>query len=316
MHTFADPPLLCANTVIAMVMRTARSLGLALPAMRKIFGHVNSDEQKAKVFRNYEPTEHDVLVATHSKSGTNWMMQMTTQIAWRGEAEFEHIHQLAAWPEAEFYGIVPIDDPGPWEGSSVKKRAIKTAIEADYVPYRESAAYISVIRDPKDVFVSAYHFVFGLFNLFDDITLEQWFDLYQTPDYPAGNWARHTNSYWAWRDRPNVLVLIFSDIKKDLPGTVDRVAEVMGVSLSEAERARVIERCSFGYMKEHERKFAPPRFPFTPKRAQMVRAGKVGGSGELLTREQQATIDSFCMSELERLGSDFPYAETFEVVTV
>ena len=88
MHTLADPPLWSANTIIATVMRAARGLGLALPAMRKIFGHMNADDAKAKVFRGYEPTEHDVFVATFPKSGTNWLMQMTTQIAWRGEAEF------------------------------------------------------------------------------------------------------------------------------------------------------------------------------------------------------------------------------------
>lgn len=316
MRTFATPPLLSGNTIVATVMRTARALGLGLPAIRKIFGHLNADEQKAKVFRGYEPAEHDVFVATFPKSGTNWMMQMVTQIAWRGEAEFEHIHQLAAWPEAKFWGIVPLRDPGPWERSPGGRRAIKTAMDAAFVPYAEDATYISVIRDPKDVFVSGYLFLFRVFNLFDDISLEQWLDLFLSPDYPSGSWPDHTASYWAWRDRPNVLVLCFPDIKKDLPGTVDQVADMMKVSLSESERARVIERCSFDHMKTKESCFAPPQMLFTPKRATMVRAGKVGGSGEVIDREQQARIDSFCMSELKRLGCDFPYADKFDVVTV
>ncbi|MEM9453864.1 MAG: sulfotransferase domain-containing protein [Myxococcota bacterium] len=315
MHTLADPPLWSANTIIATVMRAARGLGLALPAMRKIFGHMNADKEKAKVFRGYEPAEHDVFVATFPKSGTNWMMQMTTQIAWRGEAEFEHIHQLAAWPEAHFWGITPLRDPGPWQQSAAGRRAIKTAMEADFVPYSEHATYISVIRDPKDVFVSGYHFIFGIFNLFDDISLDQWLDLFMTPDFPAGQWAVHTAGFWAWRDRPNVRVLCFPEIKEDLPGTVDLVAEAMKVSLTTAERARVIERCSFSYMKHNERRFAPPQMLFTPKRATMVRAGKVGGSGDLLDRQQQARIDQHIMSELQRLGSDFPYAEKFDVIT-
>jgi hypothetical protein len=312
MSTFSHPPLLSPNTVIATVMRVARGLGIALPTIRTLLGHASSDERKARVFAGYEPTEHDVFVATYPKSGTNWAMQLAVQIAWRGEAEFEHIHELVAWPEAHFAGIVPLRDPGPQQRCPTGKRAIKTAIDAPFVPYREHATYVTVIRDPKDVFVSTYHFIFGVFDLFDDITLEQWLALFLSPRFPGGSWARHAASYWAWRERPNVRVLLFSEMKRDLAGAVRRVAEAMGVSLTDAELARVVERCSFDSMKRNEPRFAPPRMLFTRQHGTMVRAGKVGASGELLTREQQLAIDGHFRSELERLGSDLPYAELFE----
>ena len=314
MSTFTDPPLLSPNTMAATVMRVARGLGLALPAIRTIIGHANSEPRKAKVFAGYEPTEHDVFVATFSKSGTNWAMQMVSQIAWRGEAEFEHIHELVAWPEAHFAGIVPLRDPGPWQRAPTGKRGIKTAMDAPFVPYREHATYVTVVRDPKDVFVSAYHFLFAVFDLFEAITVEEWLELFLSPRFPAGSWAQHTASYWAWRERPNVCVLLFDDMKRDLPGTVRRVADTMKVALRDAELERVVQRCSFEHMKAHEPQFAPPRMLFTRGRATMVRSGKVNGSGELLTREQQARIDRHFMAELQQLGSDFPYAERFAAV--
>jgi Sulfotransferase domain len=314
MPAFSHPPLWSPNTVIASVMRVARAMGLALPAIRTLIGHANADARKAKVFAGYEPTAHDVFVATFPKSGTNWGMQVVTQIAWRGEAEFEHIHELSAWPEARFAGIVPLRDPGPWQRCPTGKRAIKTAIDAAFVPYRDEAAYLTVIRDPKDVFVSTYHFLFGVFDLFDDITVDEWLALFLSPQFPGGSWARHTASFWAWRERPNVRVLLFSAMKRDLPAAVREVAAMMGVSLTETELGRVVERCSFEDMKRNEPRFAPPRMLFTRQHATMVRAGKVGGSGELLTRAQQAAIDRHFQRELLELGSDFPYAEAFEVI--
>lgn len=314
MSRFVDPPLLSPNTIVAAVMRTARALGLALPAIRTILGHANSDARKARVFAGYEPTPHDVFVATFPKSGTNWAMQMALQIAWRGAAEFEHVHELAAWPEAAFTGIVPLGDPGPRERCPTHRRVIKTAIDAAFVPYREAATYVSVVRDPKDVFVSTYHFIFGVFDLFDAVTLEEWLALFLSPQFPGGSWARHTASWWALRERPNVRVLPFADLKRDLPGAVRSVAAAMRVELDEAELARVAERCSFEHMQQHEDRFAPPRMLFTRSRAKMVRAGRVGGSGELLSRSQQAAIDRYFQAELAALGSDFPYAELFDVV--
>jgi hypothetical protein len=314
MSKFVDPPLLSPNTIAAAVVRTARMLGIALPTICRIIGHANSDVRKAKVFAGYEPSERDVFVATFPKSGTNWAMQLAAQIAWRGRAEFEHIHELAAWPEAMFAGIVPLRDPGPADRSPTHKRVIKTAIDAPFVPYREEATYVSVIRDPKDVFVSAYHFLFGVFDLFDDITLEEWLALFLSPEFPGGSWAQHTASWWALRERPNVCVLQFAEMKRDLPGAVRRVAEAMRVELTEDELGRVVEQCSFEHMQRNEPRFAPPRMRFTRRSATMVRAGKVGGSGELLTRTQQAAIDRYFQAELTRLGSHFPYAEVFDVV--
>jgi hypothetical protein len=43
----------------------------------------------------------------------------------------------------------------------------------------------------------------------------------------------------------------------------------------------------------------------------MIRNGRKGSSGELLTPAQQAQIDSWCKEGLARLGSSFPYDDHF-----
>jgi hypothetical protein len=90
----------------------------------------------------------------------------------------------------------------------------------------------------------------------------------------------------------------------------------MGISLTEAQMAKVIERSSFQYMKQHESQFGTPILPFmkAKDKAVMIRSGKSGSSNELINREQQAAIDRFCQELLHKLGSDFPYREMFTVV--
>ena len=130
------------------------------------------------------------------------------------------------------------------------------------------------------------------------------------------SWARHAASFWNWRDRPNVLVLNFGKIKHEPRKSIERVAAIMGVELTQAQLDKVVERASFDYMKAHESQFAPPQTPFGDKSKPtlMVRRGASGKSEELLSRAQQAEVDRLCQLELERLGSDYPYATEFEVV--
>ena len=47
----------------------------------------------------------------------------------------------------------------------------------------------------------------------------------------------------------------------------------------------------------------------------MVRRGRAGASGELLTPEQQQRIDDFWKAELTRLGCYFPYDDFKEKFT-
>jgi hypothetical protein len=300
--------------MIVALAKAAAAMGLERRFLLAMFKRRPSIESRA--FRGYTPTKHDVLAATWTKSGTNWIMQICQQIAWRGEAEFGHIHEVVAWPEVKLGGLVDFHDLTPQQASPTGLRVIKTHLPQRFVPYNEDATYFTIVRDPKEVFCSSFPFVRGLTGLEDRITLDLWVDLFLDPDGIGVRWAEHTSSWWALHEQANVLMLSFRAMKADLPAHVDRVAEVMGVSLSAAERDRVIERSGFSYMKEHELQFAAPRMPFArPERhPPMIRRGVAGGSDELLSRPQQAAIDSFCQKQLERLGSDFPYAEWFDVV--
>ena len=86
----------------------------------------------------------------------------------------------------------------------------------------------------------------------------------------------------------------------------------MGVSLTEAEAERVRYLSSFEHMKAIDHKFYPGEVsPFARPGGSMIRSGKKGNSGEMLTPAQQAHIDAWCKAGLAKLGSDFPYDRYF-----
>jgi len=71
----------------------------------------------------------------------------------------------------------------------------------------------------------------------------------------------------------------------------------------------VTEQSSFAYMKTIDDKFGTGKFLSLRSAAPMMRKGSEGSSSELITPAQAQRIDTYFMSELKRLGSDFPYEE-------
>jgi hypothetical protein len=262
--------------------------------------------------RDYVPAAHDVLVCSYYKSGTNWTMQIAVQIAHRGAAEFEHIHDLVAWPDTGRMKLaVPLDDDGPQRSAPTGLRIVKTHMALDALPYSPAARYLCVVRDPKDVFVSGYHFTHAMIMGPLMPTVAAWLDAYLSPDTPLGSWARHVASGWRLRERDNVRFLTYESMRADLPAAVDKIAAFMGVALTPVERAAVIERSTFDHMKTIGHKFDSPGAPWGKSAGAMMRRGKSGGSAELLSPEQQRRIDEYWRAELAKLDCDFPYDESF-----
>jgi Sulfotransferase domain len=294
-------------------------LGRTDKMLRSMRARQMKDRQKQDTFKHYVPGKQDVIVATFPKSGTNWMMQIAHQLIYDGKAEFDHIHCVVPWPDpmAPFMRgyAIPLDQADHWKTSPGQKRVIKTHGRWEDIPHSDEARYIIVIRDPKDVFVSMYHFakeiVFGRAML----KVETMVNLFLSDGFMGSTWTESTVGYWAQRNQPNVLIVSFKNMKRDLRGTVIGVAKFLELDVSDEVIDRVCELASFEHMKRNDEKFRAWQVgPWRPEPS-MVRKGKQGGSSELLSPEQQRQLDEHFMAELKRLNCNFPYQEFCDVAT-
>lgn len=322
------PPPFIVRCVFGVLMYVVFAPGIwcleRLGLTGRVFSRVTRRQRREfaakNPFKGYVPSSHDVFVATFVKSGTNWMMQIVHQLAFRGEGEFNHVHDVVTWPDTKLMGpmsgyAIPLEDPAVWMASPEQKRVIKSHFSWELLPYSEDARYIMVIRDPKDVFVSSYFFFLKNGPMGPVApSVETWLNLFLSDDFFInGSWAANTAGYWAQRHRKNVLICSFKAMRRDLPGTVRKVSAFLDVNASDEVIARVCERSSFDYMKRIDNKFRVWKMVPWGREGPMMRKGAQGGSSELLSPEQQRRVDDYFRNELKRLGSDFPYEEFCDV---
>lgn len=205
----------------------------------------------------YRPSPDDVFVVTQMKCGTTWMQNLVYEILMRGRGDLvatgRTMYSVSPWLEAQ--KSVGVEE-APLHGEERPRRIIKTHLPAKLCPFDEQACYIYVARHPVSCFASCVDFIATNVGAFAPplAVIEEW---YCSEEMWWGSWPAHVAGWWELSQRhPNVLFLRFEDMKRDLGAVADRVADFLGVApLAAAERAQVLHKCSFAYMKEHAGSF-------------------------------------------------------------
>lgn len=298
-------------------------LGLGVPLVKaleltgawpRVLFRVPRRQAQASSFGDYVPTSHDVFACVGFKSGTTWLLQIAVQIAYLGQADFDNIHSVVPWPDTarNFRRLtIPLEDESPIRRSPTGLRIIKTHQRQQLVPYSPQSRYIVMVRDPKDVIVSGYHFVRSLVLGPLMPSVRHWVELNLSGDLQHGSWAEHVASYWRVRDRTNVLFLTYEQLSADPAAVIRQIAGFMNVELSPRQLEAIERAASFGEMLRLRDKFDPGRIVPWGKAYSMLRKGKAGHSEELLSAQLRNRIDDHCREELRRLGCDFPYDSAF-----
>ncbi len=208
------------------------------------------------------------------KSGTTWTQRIIS-ILLHGEHLPEPLITLCPWIDARFL-------PGSLEALAARvvaqpyRRSLKSHLPFDALPYDPTVKYVCVGRDGRDVALSIHnHYsgytdvVLGWLNSPSDmfkerferaspdihVFLEGWLTRgnvnypWETQGYPGLSNLRHVQSFWDFRDLPNIYLVHYDDLKKDLCGEAERLAEFIDVEPT-PDHIRMIEKhCSFEAMK-------------------------------------------------------------------
>ena len=287
--------------------------------------------------------QNDVIVSVGVKAGTTWMLYCSHQIRIKGHDEkYPFIDPMIATPWPSF-----VEKPGDtWENKWNKLNKVilpdgtplKQYWDNPDYPFRifkahelpetfgslvggDKVKFLTMARNGLDTVTSFVPFVnqhtdefralWGGFppKLSANITKEtkKHLKLMSPGQLLEQLHFGYVNSWWKVKDKKNVLLLHFSDVKKDLPGSVSKLAEFYGVELSLEEKATVVEKCSFPHMKKHTNLFTYS-LPLNPdfngsaiSAGGMTRKGRNGDGDNIFSVEEKA---AWAKIEEEVYGDD------------
>ena len=165
---------------------------------------------------------------------------------------------------------------------------------------------IYIVRDPRDVVVSQYHFQRKRNVVADQYPLSEYVGRFvagQTSFY--GSWGEHVASWLATRHgRPGFLLLRYEDMVEDTARELSKVASFLGLSSTPEMILQAVERSSADRMRTLEKSQAQ-LFTSTKNTRQdipFVRAAKAGGWRVALPEAGALQLDEAWGNLIQWLG--------------
>jgi hypothetical protein len=266
-----------------------RALGLLALGAMEARDLIRLHRGKRYLFR---PRPDDIFVVSYPKSGTTLMQMMVYQLATRGEMDFPHITIVSPWFEMELIRNRPrgLEVPSP--------RILKSHLRYWMLP--KVGRFIYMLRDPRDVALSAYHH--HVLMTGEKLRPERFVHRFILGRSAFSSWYKHVASWWPHRNDPNVLILRYEEVVADLEGTARRVAAFCGIEVREEDLPKILEHCSLDFMKGHQEKFDPRTRQALLNSGQFIRQGKTGSGREVLTPETREILAAKLAHLERRLG--------------
>lgn len=220
------------------------------------------------------PRDDDIVISTSYKSGTTWTQWIVYNLLFLNEAHPPPFQGVSPWIDARFQPFTA-EQLGEIVEGQRHRRFLKTHLPADGMPFHEHTRYIVVARDPRDVFMSLVnHYgsytdaIYAAMNdspgrvgdpmprfdgdiraLWHRWITRGWFD-WESEGYPFFANMRHTATWWPHRGLPNVMLLHYNDLKRDLPREVRRIAAFLGIDVSSADAQSIAEDAHIDAMRK------------------------------------------------------------------
>ena len=268
------------------------------------------------IWNDFKFRDDDIVIATYAKAGTTWMQQIIGQLLFDGDPELE-VADMSPWMDLR---VPPRHVKLPMVEAQTHRRFLKTHLPVHALTFSPKAKYIYIGRDARDVVWSLYnHHANANQTWYDALNnspgrvgppIEQppvdirqyWHEWLQKDGHPFWPFWENILGWWQIRNLPNVMLVHFSDLKRDLPTTIRNIAAFLDIPINESKWNAVLEHCSFSWMKKNATKSVPLGGAFWDAGAEVfINKGVNGRWADTLTRKESEEYEEIAEA---KLGAD------------
>ena len=219
----------------------------------------------------------DIIISTPPKCGTTWMQMICALLIFQRATFDRSLDRISPCFDMQTRAV---DDVITDLEAQRHRRFIKTHTPLDGLPYDTAATYICVGRDPRDVAISWAHFqdninIQALFAARDraignDDMVAMYRDWEPPPTHPVERFWRwvddvddgeiahvnlattmhHLSTFWEVREQPNVVLVHYADLLRDLEGEMRHIAQRLDIDIDEDRLPDLVTAAGFDTMRE------------------------------------------------------------------
>lgn len=192
--------------------------------------------------RNIEVFDDDIYIVSYPKSGNTWVRFM--------------VGNLSCDTQAVTFSNLERNVPDIYQNSSrVLKKQLRPRIlkSHEYLDPRYRKV-IYIVRDPRDVAISYYHFLIKMRSIDEDCSMSAYIDRFIRGRLdPFGSWRDHVGGWVGARQgMQNFLLLRYEEMLDDPARELRKIAEFLGYSVTDAQIETTVAMSSFERMRALE----------------------------------------------------------------
>ncbi|KAM6950997.1 sulfotransferase 2B1-like [Aplochiton taeniatus] len=204
-----------------------------------------------KYYEEFTFRPDDIVIVTYPKSGTTWMQEIVPLIQSGGDPS--SVQTLPNWDRVPWLEVRRSRILNLEQRAS--PRLFATHYHHDMMPqsfFEVKPKVIYVMRNPRDVFTSSYHYHGMASYLVNPGTQDEFLQKFINGKIMFGSWFDHVKGWLNAKNPDRIIYISYEEMIMDLKDSVARISKFMEKSLSLQVTEMIANLCEFKNMKQNK----------------------------------------------------------------
>ncbi|XP_058023525.1 sulfotransferase 6B1-like [Ahaetulla prasina] len=211
-----------------------------------------------KSIHSFRAREDDIILASYPKTGSSWVQRilMQLEVASGKYDEDEQKRRQQTLQELSLIYFLESGEPGKFERMEKlpSRQIIKTHLIPQKLPkslFEQKAKILVLLRNPKDIAVSYFHFSKGIKLISDQETWDEYFEAFITGKVAYGSYFDHVIEWNKHLDDSNIFFITYEEIKENPASALKKIAKFFDLSVTEKKIESIVKETCFESMKDN-----------------------------------------------------------------